>query len=144
MAERTSEAVGSGTQTVTLDQVDGRVSQGVRTIRLTLRKPKPAKQVKWSTETVDNEHLNRKKSKCCCIYEKPKNFGESSSESDDECENCFGHVELKKKNRKPPVESASSSNNEDSDHNADGSGDGDDGKVPADHADPSPSSASVD
>lgn len=38
--------------------------QEVRTVRLTLRKTKPAKQVKWSTETVDNEHLNRKKSKC--------------------------------------------------------------------------------
>ena len=31
---------------------------------------------------VDNEHLNRKKSKCCCIYVKPKVFGESDTESD--------------------------------------------------------------
>lgn len=28
----------------------------------------------------------------CCIYEKPKAFGESSSDdSDDECEHCHGH-----------------------------------------------------
>lgn len=28
----------------------------------------------------------------CCIYEKPKEFGESSSdESEDECEHCHGH-----------------------------------------------------
>lgn len=32
----------------------------------------------------------------CCIYEKPRAFGESSSESDDdECEHCKGHVERK-------------------------------------------------
>lgn len=37
----------------------------------------------------------------CCIYQKPLEFGESSSEEDDdECEHCFGHVEKKKKNRK--------------------------------------------
>ncbi|XP_024081799.1 E3 ubiquitin-protein ligase PPP1R11-like [Cimex lectularius] len=92
----------------------------VRTIKVTLKKPKTDKQVKWTSETVDNEHLNRKKSKCikvfkrlssssnigyflgCCIYEKPRVFGESSSEDEGECENCFGHVEMKKKNKKPP------------------------------------------
>lgn len=36
--------------------------------------------------------MNKKKSKCCCIYKKPKSFGESSSDdSDDECEHCHGH-----------------------------------------------------
>lgn len=34
----------------------------------------------------------------CCIYKKPRAFGESSSESEaDECDNCFGHVEVRKK-----------------------------------------------
>lgn len=37
----------------------------------------------------------------CCIYKKQLEFGESSSEEDeDECDHCFGHVEKKKKNRK--------------------------------------------
>jgi len=67
------------------------------TVVLTLRKPKSSKKVVWTEETVDNEHLNRKKSKCCCIYRKPHQFGESSSESEDECDNCHGHVELKNK-----------------------------------------------
>ncbi|KAG6452970.1 hypothetical protein O3G_MSEX007895 [Manduca sexta] len=41
--------------------------------------------------------MNKKKSKCCCIYEKPHRFGESDSEeSDDECEHCFGHVERRR------------------------------------------------
>lgn len=36
----------------------------------------------------------------CCIYKKPKQkFDESSSDTDDECENCSGHVEIKKQKR---------------------------------------------
>lgn len=31
---------------------------------LTLRKPKSSKKVEWAEDTVDNEHLGRKKSKC--------------------------------------------------------------------------------
>lgn len=32
----------------------------------------------------------------CCIYKKPKQrFDESSESESDECENCFGHVEVK-------------------------------------------------
>ncbi|GAB1869323.1 hypothetical protein CAJAP_10402 [Camponotus japonicus] len=70
----------------------------VPTVRLRLRKPKSNKKVQWTKGTVDNEHLNKKKSKCCCIYEKPKTFGESSSEdSDDECEHCHGHKDAHKK-----------------------------------------------
>lgn len=39
----------------------------------------------------------------CCIYEKPREFGESSSsDSDDECEHCKGHVEKKRKKRAQP------------------------------------------
>ncbi|KAH8392948.1 uncharacterized protein ZK945.8 [Drosophila serrata] len=48
---------------------------------------------------VDNEHLNRRKSKCCCIYRKPHAFDESSSSADDECEHCYGHPEVKTRNR---------------------------------------------
>lgn len=34
----------------------------------------------------------------CCIYKKPKNFGESSSDdSDDECEHCHGHKDVHEK-----------------------------------------------
>lgn len=61
------------------------------TLRLKLRKPKHDKKVKWTTETVDNEHMNKKKSKCCCQYQKPKMFGESSSEDEDDCKSCSGH-----------------------------------------------------
>ncbi|XP_012262577.1 protein phosphatase 1 regulatory subunit INH3 [Athalia rosae] len=90
----------SQTQTETLSEreiTDG--SQDVPIVRLCLRKPKSSKKVQWTQGTVDNEHMNKKKSKCCCIYEKPKDFGESSSEeSDDECEHCHGHKDSHNKN----------------------------------------------
>ncbi|XP_015591753.1 E3 ubiquitin-protein ligase PPP1R11 [Cephus cinctus] len=89
----------SQTQTETVlegDVIDG--TQDVPTVRLRLRKPKSSKKVQWTQGTVDNEHMNKKKSKCCCIYEKPKSFGESSSEdSDDECEHCHGSKDIHKK-----------------------------------------------
>lgn len=75
-------------------------------IRLRLRKPKTAKKVAWSANTVDNENMNKKKSKCCCVFEKTRQFGESSSDSDDECEHCRGHVELKKKDHRRTGEPA--------------------------------------
>ncbi|XP_055859284.1 E3 ubiquitin-protein ligase PPP1R11 isoform X2 [Episyrphus balteatus] len=68
-------------------------------LKLRLQKKKTSKKVEWTDGTVDNEHLNRKKSKCCCIYKKPLVFGESSSEDEEECEHCFGHPEKKIKNR---------------------------------------------
>ena len=34
------------------------------TVKLKLRKPKSDKKVKWTEETVDNENMGKKKSKC--------------------------------------------------------------------------------
>ncbi|KAM9326224.1 E3 ubiquitin-protein ligase PPP1R11 [Gastrophryne carolinensis] len=59
-----------------------------RSLTLKLRKRKPDKKVEWSCDTVDNENLGRRSSKCCCIYEKPRAFGESSTESEDDDEGC--------------------------------------------------------
>lgn len=64
------------------------------TLRIKLVKPSPSRRVQWATNTVDNEFLNKKKSKCCCVYEKPRNWNESSSEDENEdkdCKNCRGH-----------------------------------------------------
>uniref|UniRef100_A0A8D0FTW9 E3 ubiquitin-protein ligase PPP1R11 n=1 Tax=Strix occidentalis caurina TaxID=311401 RepID=A0A8D0FTW9_STROC len=35
-----------------------------RSLTLKLRKRKPDKKVEWSSDTVDNEHLGRRSSKC--------------------------------------------------------------------------------
>ncbi|XP_031624373.1 E3 ubiquitin-protein ligase PPP1R11 [Contarinia nasturtii] len=89
---------GSQTQIITPDEIP---DQGAPVLRLNLRRTSAEKKVSWNSDTVDNENMGRKKSKCCCIYQKPLAFGESSSEEDDdECEHCFGHVEKKKKNQK--------------------------------------------
>lgn len=37
--------------------------------------------VRWDSAVVDNEGQNRKKSKVCCIYHRPRGIDESSSES---------------------------------------------------------------
>ncbi|GIY88143.1 hypothetical protein CEXT_673851 [Caerostris extrusa] len=67
----------SSTIVVETDEIG---SAPVPSVRMKLKKPKKKK----------------KKLTGCCIYEKPKVFGESSSESDDdECEHCKGHVEQK-------------------------------------------------
>lgn len=97
--ERTtfSEQSASQTETVLEGDITDSGSQDVPTVRLRLRKPRSNKKVQWTQGTVDNENMNKKKSKCCCIYEKPKSFGESSSEdSDDECEHCHGHKDAHK------------------------------------------------
>ncbi|EDV38410.1 uncharacterized protein Dana_GF21704 [Drosophila ananassae] len=59
----------------------------------------PARHVAFHEGVIDNEHMNKRKSKCCCIYRKPHPFGESSSSTEDECEHCFGHPEVRQRNR---------------------------------------------
>jgi len=90
-ANLTSEA-GTGSQTITKEETEG--ANGPPTLRLKLKKDeKDRKKVKWTNETVDNEHLGRKKSKCCCIFVKKRPFGESDSdESDGDCDHCSGHT----------------------------------------------------
>lgn len=36
--------------------------------------------VRWTDDVIDNEHMNKKKSKVCCIFHKNRPFGESSSD----------------------------------------------------------------
>ncbi|XP_014774441.1 E3 ubiquitin-protein ligase PPP1R11 isoform X2 [Octopus bimaculoides] len=79
-------------RSLTLTRTNLELSERSPTLHLRLKKVKNSKKVKWTNDTVDNEGLNRKKSKCCCIYEKPRSFGESSSEEDnEECNSCHGH-----------------------------------------------------
>ncbi|KAF6365103.1 protein phosphatase 1 regulatory inhibitor subunit 11 [Rhinolophus ferrumequinum] len=80
-----SETVTETTVTVTTEPEN-------RSLTIKLRKRKPEKKVEWTSDTVDNEHMGRRSSKCCCIYEKPRAFGESSTESDEEEEEGCGHT----------------------------------------------------
>lgn len=38
------------------------------------------KNVRWTLNTLDNEFLNKKKSKSCCIFHKTKKWNESDTE----------------------------------------------------------------
>ncbi|XP_050997105.1 E3 ubiquitin-protein ligase PPP1R11-like [Acomys russatus] len=86
------------------------LEDGLKKINLSipLKKAKSVKRVEWSRDTVDNEHLGHRSSKCCSVYEKPHVFDESSSESEREDEdNChvlcaWGH----EKGRRCPVHSS--------------------------------------
>ncbi|KAJ1734216.1 Type 1 phosphatases regulator ypi1 [Coemansia biformis] len=44
-------------------------------------RPTP-RRVQWTGDTVDNEYLDKKKSKVCCIFHKQRAFGESDSDSE--------------------------------------------------------------
>lgn len=70
----------------TITTVDASTSTGHEpVVRIKLKKPTRGRAVSWTEDTVDNENMNKRKSKICCIYHKPKPFGESSSsESDDD------------------------------------------------------------
>mmetsp|Transcript_4386 Transcript_4386/g.4370 ORF Transcript_4386/g.4370 Transcript_4386/m.4370 type:complete len:135 (+) Transcript_4386:117-521(+) len=48
------------------------------------KKDKKAKpKVRWTNDVVDNENMDKKKSKICCIFHPQREFGELSSESSD-------------------------------------------------------------
>ncbi|KAJ6740925.1 hypothetical protein OIU79_000945 [Salix purpurea] len=50
---------------------------------LTLRLNRPKKRVSWKEGTVDNEFMQKKSSKICCIFHKEKPFDEDDSDDDD-------------------------------------------------------------
>lgn len=79
----------TATATVTEETTEG----NEETLRLKLKKGAEKKKIQWTEDTVDNEGLGKKKSKCCCQYKKPRaNLDESSGdESDDGCGSCPGH-----------------------------------------------------
>ncbi|KAM4640680.1 E3 ubiquitin-protein ligase PPP1R11 [Discoglossus pictus] len=87
MAESSGPAAGGGVTSSTVT-TENETQPEHRSLTLKLRKRKPDKKVEWTCDTVDNENLGRRSSKCCCIYEKPRAFGESSTESEDDDDDC--------------------------------------------------------
>ncbi|XP_061434618.1 splicing factor 3A subunit 2-like isoform X2 [Lethenteron reissneri] len=79
--EAMSESCG-GEQSRTLTEQQQQPGDHGLTLRLT--RPRGDRRVVWTSDTIDNEHLGRRSSKCCCVYQKPRDFGESSSDSESE------------------------------------------------------------
>eukprot|EP01112_Ceratiomyxa_fruticulosa_P012722 TRINITY_DN353_c0_g1_i7.p1 TRINITY_DN353_c0_g1~~TRINITY_DN353_c0_g1_i7.p1 ORF type:complete len:109 (-),score=27.95 TRINITY_DN353_c0_g1_i7:293-619(-) len=79
----TSSSSSTSTVTKTLKKEEKKESSPeTHSVTLKLKKDTKAKRVVWTDDVVDNEFMNKKKSKKCCIYHKPKKFGESDSDSD--------------------------------------------------------------
>lgn len=71
----------------------------VLTLRLMPRRKKKA--VRWSNDVVDNEHMNKKSSKKCCVFHRQRAFGNFSDSDDDELpEDCQG-AELQETSQQP-------------------------------------------
>ena len=103
------------TETVTLTTAEPAARPHSPTLVLELHRPPEAgPRVRWSEGTVDNEFLNKKKSKCCCIYTKPHD-PQSNNDDDkttrvdeyDNCQHCRYHTEsdfaAKAEDRQPKV-----------------------------------------
>eukprot|EP00053_Salpingoeca_punica_P019945 m.205009 g.205009 ORF g.205009 m.205009 type:complete len:144 (-) comp17754_c0_seq1:423-854(-) len=86
MAARQAQASG---QTV----VQTTTEDAPTTIRLHLtQKKESSRRIQWRDDTVDNENLNKRSSKSCCIFKKARAFDESSSDDSGEegdNKNCY-------------------------------------------------------
>merc|ERR1711935_42396 len=60
---------------------------------------RPRNNVKFAVGTVDNEGMGKRKSKVCCIFNKPHTLDESSSDSG--ADSCDSHHEKNRYDRLP-------------------------------------------
>ncbi|EPS61895.1 hypothetical protein M569_12904 [Genlisea aurea] len=88
----TVSASSTVTTTVSIDAASSSNQQRpqvVDSLVLTLKRPK--KKVSWKEGTVDNEFMNKKSSKKCCIYHKEKPFDEDDSDAEEDCDGDHDH-----------------------------------------------------
>ena len=81
--------------------------------------PPSERRVTFTPETIDNEHLGRLKSNCCCIYVPPRKWDDPSTWTPDESEteHCRGHT-------LPPPQPPADGKKPDENNNKDGKDDG--------------------
>lgn len=46
-------------------------------------------RVTWDPSTIDNEHMNKKSSKMCCIFHRKRSWDSSDSDSDSDSGNAY-------------------------------------------------------
>lgn len=71
-------------QRQTQDEQSNHTQQNL--IQLNL-KEKLKKNVSWTEDTIDNEHLGKRKSKICCIYHRPR-LNPDDPSTDESCSSC--------------------------------------------------------
>ncbi|KAI6205699.1 Protein phosphatase inhibitor [Aphelenchoides besseyi] len=81
---------GQQTAMLTENATNEIVQSGHLILRLRTDRPR----VTFTADTIDNEHLGRLKSNCCCIYVKPRQWDDPSTWENDEAEteHCRGHT----------------------------------------------------
>ncbi|KAL2019417.1 hypothetical protein VTK56DRAFT_9622 [Thermocarpiscus australiensis] len=81
--QQPAEPAPSQTETITTLPSTASQTQVQRSAILRLRgaHAPTRRSVQWRSDVVDNEGLNKKKSKVCCIYHRPRAIDESSDES---------------------------------------------------------------
>ncbi|XVE68793.1 hypothetical protein DITRI_Ditri09bG0098800 [Diplodiscus trichospermus] len=79
---RASSSTSSVTTTVTIENNSGSSSSSQPQETLVLELRPRRKKVTWKEGTVDNEFMNKKSSKICCIFHKEKPFDEDDSDDD--------------------------------------------------------------
>ncbi|KAL2071273.1 hypothetical protein VTL71DRAFT_12508 [Oculimacula yallundae] len=80
-ARQPTTTTATATQTQTQTQTPTQAILHLRGAPLDSERGSSRRRIQWAEDVVDNEGLGRKKSKVCCIYHAPKEFGESSDES---------------------------------------------------------------
>ncbi|OZC06457.1 protein phosphatase inhibitor [Onchocerca flexuosa] len=89
-----NEAIALGSlATIIEEQRVERTHQAPLILRLT--KPEVERpHVTWAKDTIDNEHLGKLKSNCCCIWVKPHIWDDPTTWEQDEyeVEHCRGHT----------------------------------------------------
>lgn len=59
------------------------------TIRLIGSDSLRAPRVTWDPSTIDNEHMNKKSSKICCIFHRKRSWDSSDDDSDSDSGNAY-------------------------------------------------------
>lgn len=93
--EEDVQASGNSDTHDTIDRRRGQEDAG-STSQQVLRvqgQPRDQDRVTWSDDVIDNEHMGKKKSKKCCVYHKPRVFGEWSDSEDSSEHHCLCHSE---------------------------------------------------
>uniref|UniRef100_A0A915CD66 E3 ubiquitin-protein ligase PPP1R11 n=1 Tax=Parascaris univalens TaxID=6257 RepID=A0A915CD66_PARUN len=88
MRMATQRVTNSTTLVEQVEQSDT-TQQETLVLRLRARSHSPP-HVTWAAGTIDNEHLGRLKSNCCCIWVKPRKWDDPSTWEQDEHEVNIG------------------------------------------------------
>ncbi|XP_063934558.1 uncharacterized protein LOC135146322 [Zophobas morio] len=94
MSAKPNTSANASSSTTTLERIQGdKCAESYVIVLRDKEKDDAQRKVHWAEDTVDNENLNKKKSKSCCIFSKQKSFDQSGSDSGSDSEDEVKEVE---------------------------------------------------